>query len=50
MAFKVVDKEINKKIDDFQVYVRDTFGINISKEKLIIIIMQMKQKPKVYKE
>ena len=44
MAFVVKHNDIEKSITDFQIFVRDTFGIKISKENVIRILLMMKSK------
>jgi len=43
MAFQVQDNKIDDKVEQFQVFLRDVFGIKIGKESVIKLLIQFHQ-------
>jgi len=44
MTFSVTNKEIDSKVKEFQIYLRDVFGIIITKEGVIKFLLGMNNK------
>lgn len=43
MTFQVTDNKIEEKVTQFQTFLKDVFGISLSKEKILKLLIEIHQ-------